>query len=237
MTRHMNNPFKRLEGARHYSISTELFFCLIKLYRDFSNKRAGFELTKYYELYLQSSENKKVSSALLTPKSKFSDDLESYHFDYDIVNQKQIIDAHDDIWHLPVSEYTWNDDDNIQDLIVPASVLNFVYLTYQTFLHENKTGLSLRWQGYSLAFLGDEPLMALAVYPAMEPGKWMEGVLGGLEGNVIYDLQRDFIVKSEVRIWGMPEEKIQIQVDEDAIERKRQNKRLNKQLRKQNRSL
>ena len=71
----------------------------------------------------------------------------------------------------------------------------------------------------------------------MEPGKWMEGVLGGLEGNVIYDLQRDFIVKSEVRIWGMPEEKIQIQVDEDAIERKRQNKRLNKQLRKQNRSL
>ena len=29
MTRHMNNPFKRLEGARHYSISTELFFCLI----------------------------------------------------------------------------------------------------------------------------------------------------------------------------------------------------------------
>ena len=49
MTRHMNNPFKRLEGARHYSISTELFFCLIKLYRDCSKKRAGFELAKYYE--------------------------------------------------------------------------------------------------------------------------------------------------------------------------------------------
>ena len=52
MTRSMHNPFKYLEGARHYYISTELFFCLIKLYRDFSKKQAGFELTKYYELYL-----------------------------------------------------------------------------------------------------------------------------------------------------------------------------------------
>ena len=65
----------------------------------------------------------------------------------------------------------------------------------------------------------------------------MDGRCLGWLGNVIYDLQRDFIVESGVCIWGMPEEKIQIQVDEDAIERKRQNKRLNKQLRKQNRSL
>ena len=202
MTKHMHNPFEYREGAIYYEISTELFFCLIKLYRDFFNKRAGFELTQYYELYLQTSENKRVLSALLTPKSKFSDDLESYHFNYDIVNQQQIIDAHDDIWHLPVSEYTWKDDDNIQDLIVPASVLNFVYLTYQTFLRENKTGLSLRWQGYSLAFLGDEPLMALAVYPGRDQNDWMYGELGGLEGYVISDLKRNFIVKSNVRIWG-----------------------------------
>ena len=233
MTRHMNNPFKHLEGARHYYISTELFFCLIKLYRDFSNKRAGFELTKYYELYLQSSENKKVLSALLTPKSKFSDDLESYHFDYDIVNQKQIIDAHDDIWHLPVSEYTWKDDDNIHDLIVPASVLNFVYLTYQTFLHENKTGLALIWQGYSLAFLGDEPLMALAVYPGHDQGDWFAGDLAGLEGYVISDLKRNYIVKSNVRIWGV----LNAVYEDQVAARKRQNKRLNKQLRKQNRLL
>ena len=68
MTKHMHNPFEYREGAIYYEISTELFFCLIKLYRDFSNKRAGFELTKYYELYLQTSENKRVLSALLTPK-------------------------------------------------------------------------------------------------------------------------------------------------------------------------
>ena len=159
--------------------------------------------------------------------------MESYHFNYDIVNQQQIIDAHDDIWHLPVSEYTWKDDDNIQDLIVPASVLNFVYLTYQTFLHENKTGLSLRWQGYSLAFLGDEPLMALAVYPGHDQNDWMYGELGGLEGYVISDLKRNFIVKSNVRIWGI----LNAVYEDQVAARKRQNKRINKQLRKQNRPL
>ena len=233
MTRHMNNPFKRLEGARHYSISTELFFCLIKLYHDFSNKRAGFELTNYYELYLQISENKRVLSALLTPQSKFSDDLESYHFDYDIVNQKQIVHANDDIWHLPASGYRWKDEAFLQNLIMPATLLKFFYVTYLTFVHENKTGLALRWQGYTVAFLGDEPLMALAIYPGTYQNDWFAGEIAGLEGYVISDLKRNFIVKSNVRIWGILNA---VYVD-DVAERKKKNKRLNKQLRKQSRLL
>ena len=171
---------------------------------------------------------KKVLSALLTPKSKFSDDLESYHFDYDIVNQKQITD---DIWHLPVSEYTWKDDDNIQDLIVPATMLKNLYLSYKTFLYKNKTGYSLAWQGYTLAFLGEEPLMAMAIYPGNYQNDWMNGELGGLHGYVTYDLKQDTIVKSYVHIWGM----LKTRNEEEAAARKRQNKRLNKQLRKQSR--
>lgn len=231
MTRHMQNPFSHTEGAIHYDISTELFFCLLQLYRDFSKKQAGFELTKYYELYLQTSENKRILSALLTPKSNLSRYLKSYHFDYDIEHKKQIFDVYDEIWHLPASEYRWKDEAFLHDLIVPATLLRFFYLTYQTFVHENKSGLALRWQGYTVAFLGDAPLMALAIYPGTYQNDWFDGDVAGLEGYVISDLSRNFIVESNVHIWGM----LKTRNDDEAIERKRQNKRLNKKLRKQNR--
>lgn len=231
MTRHMHNPFRREDGAQVYDLSAELFFCLLQLYRDFSNKRAGFELTAYYELYLQVSENKRVLNALFTPKSNLSAYLESYDFAYDIANQKQVIDVHDEIWGLSISEYTWSDDALLHDLIVSATMLKNLYLSYQTFLHQNKTGLALRWQGYTLAFLGEEPLMAMAIYPGHDQGDWFAGDVAGLEGYVISDLKRDNILESNVRIWGG----LHAVYTDEAAARKRENKRLNKKLRKQSR--
>lgn len=231
MTRHMHNPFRREDGAQVYDLSAELFFCLLQLYRDFSNKRAGFELTAYYELYLQVSENKRVLNALFTPKSNLSAYLESYRFDYDIVHQKQIDHFQPSFQALPEPLHFYRFTDHFSDLIIPATILKNLYLSYQTFLHQNKTGLPLRWHSYSMAFLGNEPLMAVAIYPASDPDHWMNGTLGGLEGNVIYDLKRDTIVKSNVRIWGV----LKTRNEDEAAARKRENKRLNKKLRKQSR--
>lgn len=56
MTRKIRNPISRVEDATDYVITTELFFCLLQLYLDFSNKHAGFELTAYYDLYIQISD-------------------------------------------------------------------------------------------------------------------------------------------------------------------------------------
>ena len=56
MTRHIPNPFRYEDGAEVYDLSAELFFCLLQLYLDFSNKHAGFELTAYYDLYIQISD-------------------------------------------------------------------------------------------------------------------------------------------------------------------------------------
>lgn len=234
MTRHMHNPFEYREGASYYCISTEIFFCLLQLYDDFSKQRAGFDLTIYYDLYLQISENKRILSALLTPKESLTQYLDAYRFDYDIVRQQQIVDAKDEIWTLPLSTHTWKDHDSFNDLIVPATLLKHWYLTYKTFVLKNKSGLALRWQGYSVAFLGDEPLMAVAVYPGCYQNDRMNGDLAGLEGYVISDLEHDSTLRSNVQIWGMLKKP---RNEQEVIDRKKQNKRLNKKLRKQSRSL
>ena len=78
-----------------------------------------------------------------------------------------------------------------------------IYMTYRQFILKNVTGLPLAWHGYELALLGNEPLMSLAIYPAIEPGQWMEGVLGGLEGYMTFDLKRDLVLESNIRVWGM----------------------------------
>ena len=75
--------------------------------------------------------------------------------------------------------------------------------------------------------------MALAIYPGTYQNDWFAGEIAGLEGYVISDLNRNFIVKSNVRIWGILNA---VYVD-DVAERKKKNKRLNKQLRKQSRLL
>lgn len=231
MTTHISNPFRHEDGAEVYDLSAELFFCLLQLYQDFSKKQAGFELTKYYEIYLQVFQNKRVLSALFTPKSNLSAYLESYRFDYDITNQKQIDNFQPSFQALPEPLHFYRFKDNFSDLIVPATMLKNLYLSYKTFLYKNKTGYSLTWQGYTLAFLGDEPLMAMAIYPGNYQNDWMNGELGGLHGYVIYDLKQDTIVKSYVHIWGM----LKTRNEEGAAARKRQNKRINKQLRKQSR--
>lgn len=233
MTRHINNPFRYEEGAQIYDLSAELFFCLLQLYLDFSNKHAGFELTAYYELYLDISENKRVLNALFTPKSNLSCYLQSYDFTYDIVNQKQIDSAQVALKALQEHLHIYNFMDHINELIVPATMLKNLYLSYQTFLRQNKTGLALRWQGYTLAFLGEEPLMAMAIYPGTNQNDWMNGDLGGLHGYVMYDLKCDLVLKSNVHIWGV----LKTRNEDEAAERKRENKRLNKKIRKQNRSL
>ncbi len=195
MTRHLQNPFAEKEGVRNYDISIAMVQCLQQLYQDFLAKRAGFELGQYYELYLNVSENKRVLSALFTPKPNLTAYLESYTFDYDIVNQKQILDLEDGIWNLPLDSIIWKHRDDFQDLIVPAVMLKSFYQIYKAFLHENTTGLPLAWHGYSLAFLGDASLMALTIYPAVDPDDWMGGVLGGLEGYVVYDLAQDLLIE------------------------------------------
>lgn len=195
MTRHLQNPFAYIEGAKNYNISIAMVQCLLQLYQDFSAKRAGFELSHYYELYLQVSENKRVLSALLTPKENLTAYLEIYHFDYDVVNQTQIFDGQHEVWHLPFISHTGIIYDDFQGLIIPALMLQKFYLCYKAFVFENKTGLPLAWHGYHLAFLSDAPLMAFAIYPAIDPDDWMGGVLGGLEGYVVYDLAQDLLIE------------------------------------------
>ena len=233
MTRHMHNPFRSEDGAEVYDLSAELFFCLPQLYRDFSNKCAGFELTAYYELYLDVSENKRLLNALFTPKYNLSDYLESYDFTYDIAHQKQIDHAQVALKAIQEHLHIYNYKDNMNELIVPASMLKNLYLSYQTFMYKNETGLALCWQGYTLAFLGEEPLMAMAIYPGHDQGDWFAGEIAGLEGYVTFDLKQDTIVKSNVHIWGV----LKTRNEDEAAERKRENKRLNKKIRKQNRSL
>lgn len=191
MTRHIRDPISRAEHAKKYAISAEMFFCLIKIYRDFSKKQAGFELIKYYELYLQVLKNKRILSILLTPKSNLTAYLESYSFDYDIVNQQQILDSKHELWDLALADNFEHDHGNFQDLVVPAVMLKKIYQAYQIFIHENNTGLPLLWHHYHVAFLADEWLMALEIYPATDVESWMKGDLGGLQGYVMFDLGKD----------------------------------------------
>ena len=190
MTRKIRNPISRAEDATDYVITTELFFCLLQLYLDFSNQRAGFELTAYYELYLDLSENKRVLNALFTPKSHLSAYLKSHDFAYDIAHQKRI-ERTDPIWTESPIQLVWDTHVNFQDLIVPAVMLKKIYQAYQILLLKNTTKFPLAWHHYHLAFLGDEPLMALEIYPVIDSQSWMKGVAGGLQGYVTCDLEKD----------------------------------------------
>ena len=191
MTRKIRNPISRAEDATDYVITTELFFCLLQLYLDFSNQRAGFELTAYYELYLDLSENKRVLNALFTPKSHLSEYLESYDFAYDIAHQKRIDHAQVALKAIQEDLHIYNCKDNIHEFIVPATMLKKIYQAYQILLHKNTTKFPLAWHRYHLAFLGDEPLMALEIYPVTDVESWMKGEVGGLQGYVTCDLEKD----------------------------------------------
>ena len=201
MTKHIHNPFRSEEGAEVYDLSAGMFFCLVQLYRDFSRRHPGFELSQYYEIYLQTSKNKCVLDATLLPKVGFESFFQAQRYYYDIKTQAQIDESKHEAWHAPLDQL--NVHDGFNELLAPASLLYKIYMTYRQFVLKNVTGLPLAWHSFELALLGDEPLMSLAIYPAIEPGQWMEGVLGGLEGYMTFDLKRDLVLESNIRVWGM----------------------------------
>lgn len=198
MTVDFRHPLYHQATASNFFITADLFLCLIKLYEDFSKREPRFELSCYYDVYLEVTPNKKILKALFSVHRNYEKYLlNTISYCYDIENKVLIYDGASDLFEEKNNRVRCDFEDNLDGVVSPAIILKMIKQAWKYFVQHNGRGASLQFHVFGLTFFSDNDLFVVLAQPSVGPGPddWMYGVVSGIQSYLVFDLMTLKIIK------------------------------------------
>lgn len=198
MTVDFRHPLYHQATASNFFITADLFLCLIKLYEDFSKREPRFELSRYYDIYLEVTPNKKILKALFSVHNNYEKYLlNTISYCYDIEKKVLICDEASDLFEEQIDEVRCDFEDNLDGIVSPAMILKMIKQAWKYFVQHNERGAPLQFHTFGLTFFSDNDLFVVLAQPSVgpDPDDWMYGVVSGIQSYLFFDLITLKIIK------------------------------------------
>ena len=172
--------------------------CLIKLYEDFSKREPRFELSRYYDVYLEVTPNKKILKALFSVHRNYKKYLlNTISYCYDIEQKVLICDEASDLFEEQIDEVRCDFEDSLDGVVSPAMILKMIKQAWTYFVQHNERGAPLQFHTFGLTFFRDNDLFVVLAQPGVgrNPEDWMYGVVSGIQSYLVFDQMTLKIIK------------------------------------------
>ena len=169
------------------------------LYEDFSKREPCFELSRYYDVYLEVTPDKKILKALFAVHDNYAEYLlNTISYCYDIENKVLIYDGASDLFEEKNNRVICYFDDKLDGVVSPAIILKMIKQAWRYFVQHNERGTSLQFHVFGLTFFSDNDLFVVLAQPGAGsgPDDWMYGGVSGIQSYLFFDLITLKIIKT-----------------------------------------
>ena len=164
----------------------------------FSNRESSFELSRYYDVYLEVTPNKKILKALFSVHNNYEKYLlNTIFYCYDIKKKVFIYDDASDLFEEQIDEVRCDFEDNLDGVVSPAITLKMIKQAGKYFVQHNERGAPRLFHTFVLTFFSDNDLFVVLAQPSVgpDPEDWMFGVISGIQCYLVFDLMSLKIIK------------------------------------------
>lgn len=197
MTVDFRHPLYHEKAASNFFITADLFLCLIKVYEDFSQLEPSFELTRYYDVYLEVTPNKKILKVLFSVHNNYEKYLlNTISYFYDIERKRLLSENDKDALEEKIDIVRSDFQDNLNGIVCPAIILKMIKQAWRYFIQHNERGAPLKLHAFGFTFFSDRNLFIILVQPWIDPIDWMNGTVEGIESYLFFDLITLKIIKT-----------------------------------------